>query len=272
MSSEAPVVGSVASLWRYPVKSMMGEELNSSYVTQRGLLGDRVYALVDSGDGKVVSAKNPRKWAKMFEFRAAFVQPPVPDRLPPVRITLPDGSTLTTDEAGIEKTLAGVLGRPVALAATPPEAPQLEEYWPDVEGLIHRETVTDERMPQGTFFDLGIIHLLTTGTIDRLREAYPQGRFEARRFRPNIVVETPGQMDFVENAWLNQTLAVGEEVRLRVFSPCPRCVMTTLPQDDLPQDYGILRASAQHNKANVGVYAMVLQQGVIRRGDRVKLQ
>ena len=121
-------------------------------------------------------------------------------------------------------------------------------------------------MPQDTFFDLGPVHILTTSTINQLRELYPEGRFEARRFRPNIVVETPGETGFVENTWLNHTAAIGHEVVLRVFSPFPRCVMTTLPQDDLPQDYGILRTAAQHNNANVGVYAMVVQPGLVRRG------
>src|SRR5438477_11241801 len=96
-SVSGPVqVGSVAALWRYPVKSMMGEELNSSDVTDRGLLGDRSLALVDTETGKVVSAKNPKKWATMFDFRAAFTAPPeVENLLPPVRVTLPDGRTVT---------------------------------------------------------------------------------------------------------------------------------------------------------------------------------
>src|SRR5213594_3708480 len=85
------VLGSIVSLWRYPVKSMLGEELNAAEVTKRGLLGDRAYALVDSADGKVASAKNPRKWPQLFDFRAALVAPPQPNMdVPPVRISLPD--------------------------------------------------------------------------------------------------------------------------------------------------------------------------------------
>ena len=272
-STMETVAGSVVWLWRYPVKSMMGEELNASAVTQRGLLGDRAYAFMDASDGKVASAKNPRKWGKLFEIRAAYVEEPRQgDRIPPVRITLPDGRMCTTEQGDINQVLSGVLGREATLMAQAPDKPQLEEYWPDVEGLIHRETVTDESMPSGTFFDLGTIHLLTTATINRLRELYPQGRFEARRFRPNIVVETSeGKRGFVENEWLNRTLVIGEEVRLRVFSPCPRCVMTTLPQGDLPADSGILRTAAQHNQANVGVYATVVQGGFVRRGDEVRV-
>ena len=93
-----------------------------------------------------------------------------------------------------------------------------------------------------------------------------------RRFRPNLVVDTAGEAGFAEDAWEGQTLAIGDAVRLSVTGPCPRCVMTTLPQGDLPPDPGILRAAAQHNRANVGVYAAVLRGGTIRRGDPVRLE
>lgn len=264
-------VGTVASLWRYPVKSMMGEELNASLVTERGLLGDRAFALVDRETGKVVSAKEPRKWARMFEFRASYAVPPGGNGLPPMRIALPDGSIVTSDLPNLNEVLSRELGREVALAASAPDAPSLEEYWPDIEGLAFREVVTDEAMPPGTFFDLAVVHVLTTATIDRLRELYADGRFEVRRFRPNVVV-TGSDRGFVENDWIGRTLALGDEVRLEVTGPCPRCVMTTLPQYDLPKDPGILRAAAKHNAANVGVYASVVRGGTVRRGDAVGLE
>ena len=272
MSNVAEDAASVVALWRYPVKSMMGEELNAAEVTERGVLGDRPYALVDAETGKVVSAKEPRKWAKLFEFRASFVEPTVSgQRLPHVRITFPDGRSVTTAERGLDEAFSDVVGRRVAFATVAPDKPSLEEYWPDIEGLTYRETVTDEAMPEGTFFDLGLVHVLTTATLERLRELHPQGRYEARRFRPNIVVDCTGDAGFVENDWVGRTLAIGDTVRLRVTGSCPRCVMTTLPQGDLPKDPGILRAAAQHNDANVGVYASVEQAGTIRRGDSVRL-
>ena len=275
MSSTTSVgLSSVVALWRYPVKSMMGEELNAADLTQRGLLGDRAYALVDRSTGKVVSAKNPRKWSKLFDFRAAFIEAPRSgQKIPPVRITLPNGTIATTEQGDLDQALSNVLGREVTLATTAPETPSLEEYWPDLDGLAHRETVTDESMPAGTFFDLAVVHVLTTASIDRLREFYPQGRFEVRRFRPNIVVEPDsGAKGFVENDWIGRTLALGDEVRLSITGPCPRCVMTTLPQGDLPRDSGILRTAAQHNQVNVGVYANVVRGGTIRRGDPVRLE
>jgi uncharacterized protein len=269
--------GSVVGLWRYPVKSMMGEELNAAEVTDRGLVGDRRFAVVDASTGKVAGAKNPRKWGNFFDFRAAYVEPPkTGSKLPAVRLTLPDGTVVTSEQPDLAQILSNALGREVAFAeaqhAGESSGAQAEEYWPDMEGLDYRDTVTEWELPAGTFFDLAVVHLLTTATIERLRALYPEGRFEVRRFRPNIVVETgPDAQGFVENDWIGHTIAIGDEVRLRITGPCPRCVMTTLPQGDLPKDVGILRAAAQHNQANVGVYADVVAGGTTRRGDPVTL-
>ncbi|HLB90026.1 MAG TPA: MOSC N-terminal beta barrel domain-containing protein [Terriglobales bacterium] len=276
MTSTQGLIGSIVSLWRYPVKSMMGEELNAAEVTKRGLLGDRAYALVDSSDGKVASAKNPRKWPHLFDFRAALTDAPRTGvKAPPVRITLPDGTIVDSDQPDIDLILSIALKREVKLECALPElrTATAEEYWPDIEGLDYRDTVTDFGLPEGTFFDCAVVHLLTTATVDRLRALYPDGRFEVRRFRPNVVIETAsGEKDFVENAWIGQTLAIGDAARLSITGPCPRCVMTTLPQGDLPKDTGILRTAAQHNRANVGVYASVLQGGRVRRGDSLNLE
>jgi uncharacterized protein YcbX len=119
---------------------MLGEELNSSYITERGLVGDRVYALIDQQTGKVASAKNPVKWGKLFDFRAAFIDSPqTVENIPPVRITLPDGSQIFSDHSDVDNTLSRVLGREVGvMKASSLERPSYEEYWPDIEGLAQR--------------------------------------------------------------------------------------------------------------------------------------
>ena len=114
-------LGSVVSLWRYPVKSMMGEELNAADVTQRGLFGDRAYALVDSSNEKVASAKNPRKWAKLFDFRTALAEPARSgEKIPPVHVELPDGNVVTSEQSDTNQVLSDVLGREVTLETRQP--------------------------------------------------------------------------------------------------------------------------------------------------------
>lgn len=252
---------------------MMGEELNASDVTDQGLLGDRSLALIDTETGKVVSAKNPKKWPTMFDHRAGFVTPPMlGNPLPSVRVTLPEGAMLKSDDADFNERMSVALGKPVILASAARSQLSLEEYWPDMAELNHQDTVTDELMPVGTFFDVATIHLLTTATINRLAELYPDGRFEPRRFRPNIVVRPDGdETGFVESNWIDQELRIGDEVILQVKGHCSRCVMTTLAQGDLPKDSGILRTAARHNEVHVGVYAAVLRAGRVRRGDTVTL-
>jgi uncharacterized protein YcbX len=155
-----------------------------------------------------------------------------------------------------------------------------------VEAFDNTETIRESGsfMMRGRFSDYAAVHLLTTATLARLQELYPQGCPDLHRFRPNIVVETAsGEKDFIENAWVGHTLAIGAEVRLNITDPCPRCVMTTLAQDGLPQDLRVLRTVAQHNQVSipalrgevrpsVGVMAFVIRGGTIRRGDSISIE
>src|SRR5437867_3894111 len=247
MPDVTPVqLGSVTALWRYPVKSMKGEELRAAEVTARGLCGDRAYALKDIFDGKIATAKNPRKWPALFDFAATFIEPArAGPTVPPVRITLPDGTSITSQQRDVNQILSKALSRTVSLEAAErghAGTTKAEEYWPDMDGLDHRDTVTDFELPEGTFFDCAVVHLLTTATLERLHELYAQGRFEEPRFRPNIVVAPArAETGFIESAWIGQTLAIGSKVRLHVINDCGRCVMTTLPQGQLPRDPEILR-------------------------------
>jgi uncharacterized protein YcbX len=266
--------GTIAALWRYPVKSMRGEELDSAEVTERGLLGDRSYALVDVETGKVVSAKNPRKWSNLLEFRSRFVEPPLgPAAMPAARVTTPEGATINTDDPSFDGRLSELVGRTVRLSSSAGDAPRIEGYWPDYDWLEAPDKTFEVKLPPGTFFDAAVVHLVTTTTLDSLRSSRPQSRFEIPRFRPNIVVAlSDGSEGFPENDWAGRTVRLGDEVRLAISEPCPRCVMTTVSQGDLPKDPDILRTVVQRNAGNVGVLASVLRGGRIRRGDAVVVE
>jgi MOSC domain-containing protein len=286
----------VASLWRYPVKSMQGERLDGAVLTLSGVVGDRAYAVVDDATGKVASAKHPRKWARLLDCAARFVTAPqAGDPPPPVRIALPGGDEVTSDDPAVDGRLTEVLGRPVRLVSVAPERPTLEEMWPDIDGLApaefieatavagdeEDETVSDITMglaaPPGTFFDLSSLHLITTSTLDRLTALAPDSRFDVRRYRPNVVVGTDDE-GFVENAWPGRTVRIGDDAEAAVDLATMRCVMTTLAQDDLPNDRATLRAIARHNRIEIpgfghwacaGVYARVTHAGAVRVGDEV---
>ncbi|MFY9610149.1 MAG: MOSC N-terminal beta barrel domain-containing protein [Blastocatellia bacterium] len=291
------VVGPLAGLWRFPVKSMTGERLEQAELTERGLLGDRAYALIDADTGKVVSAKSVRLFPGLLGCRAAFVEPPRSgSELPPVRITLPDGTSVTSDFSDVDRVLSAYFRREVTLARSAPDDFTIDQYHPDVENLDpagHRDTIVEQKLgsaffadaglaspvPVGSFFDLFPVSVLTTSTLEQLSELQPESNFDQRRFRMNVIVGIEGA-GFVENDWIGRELAIGDAVRLNVALPDPRCVMTALAQDDLPRDTDVLRTLTRHNRVQVGaagqfpcagVYAVVTSPGMMRIGDRVAL-
>ena len=262
-------VGRVAGLWRYPVKSMLGETLSEADLVEGGLLGDRAYALLDTATGRVVSAKNPKRWPALFAFRSEYITPPARGAaLPPARITLPDGTATTTDAPDAERLLSDALDASIRIASTLSGPARVEEFAPDLRGAgpgsVHEFTARP-----GPFFDAQPVLVVTTASLARLSESYPAGRFDARRFRPNVLVETAETE--VEDTWAGRTLFLGDGVRLVVTKPCSRCVMTTLAQEDLPNDLGILRTVVESSGGRVGVYARVERGGQVHLGDPVLL-
>jgi MOSC domain-containing protein len=289
-------VGAIAALWRFPVKSMPGERLGAAEVMPGGVVGDRAYALIESETGKVVSGKNPRLGPAMLGCRAEFAESPrAGEDPPPVRITLPDGTSTTSGAPDVDATLSGYLGRVVTLARAAPEDFTIDQYHPDMEGLDpegHRDTVTESKLGSaffaeaglpsavsvGAFFDLFPVSVMTTSTLDQLNELRPESRFDERRFRMNVIVGT-GNGGFVENDWIGRALELGDGVRLTVSLPDPRCVMTTMAQGELPKDTEILRTLVRHNRIDVagglypcaGVYATVDAPGTLHAGDQAVL-
>jgi uncharacterized protein YcbX len=272
---------SVSSLWRYPVKSMRGEALDSADVTAAGLLGDRAYALVDRKTNRVGSAKSARRFGGLLQWQAQFVSPPEIGRvLPGIQLIAPDG-TSSRGAADFESLFAAHFGQGISLERRPPDGLMLE-FAAGTLGGKHVETTAvpvGGGAPAGTFFDYGALHLITTSTIRRLKEARRDGDISVQRFRANVVVESDDD-GFVENAWVGRTIAIGADVTLHVTIPCPRCVMPTLAHYDLQSDPTLLRLIAQTNTIDLGeigrlpcagVYASVVRPGRIRSGDAIRL-
>lgn len=262
-------LGTISALWRYPVKAMLGEQLNASLVTSGGLAGDRGYALID-GDGRICTPKIIRKWGPVFRSRSRYLEEPDGETPALAEITLPDGERIRTSDPSTEARLSELVGFEARVITEAPMALKLESQPVGVVPTSEDDPTIDFPVIN-RFFDLGSLHLLTTATLAKLRELSPATTFDARRFRPNIVITSPtGQAGFLENDWPGKTLAIGDDVRIRIMMPTVRCVVTTRAQDDLPDDMDVLRTVVAHNSANVGVYAMVEQGGTVRRGDAVE--
>ena len=277
------LVGRVQSLRRYPVKSMLGEELDHASLGQRGVVGDRAYALIDDETQKVVSVKRPKLWGRMFELAAVT-------RGDTVEVRFPDGTSMLIGDAALPSRLSEFLGRAVSVASTPPPDATFDEVWMrelknDIDPYLGtpsrvedgEEMIDGGQFMSGNFSNGGAIHVVTTSSTRRLGELAPESRFDPYRFRPNIVVETEGD-GFVESEWPGKTLSIGD-ARLAVVISVPRCVMTTLSQGDLPADREVLQTITQHNARDVGfgvfpclgVYADVASTGRISVGDPVKV-
>jgi uncharacterized protein YcbX len=228
-------LGIVTRLWRYPVKSMLGEQCESLDVHTRGVAGDRLFAIRDT-NGKFGSGKSTRRFRQidgLFGFQAVYA-----GDVPVIRF--PDGRTMRGDHPDIHTALSHTLGQPVTLA----------------------------REASISHLDAGPVHLLTTAALAWLRTMLADVYADERRFRPNLVIDVPGATR-VERGWLGKLLFVGDAVRLRVSAATERCGMVAFAQAELPYDARILRCIAQEAVLHFGVYAEVLVPGRINRGDSV---
>ncbi|MCP9828063.1 MOSC domain-containing protein [Synechococcus sp. L2F] len=274
------LVGRVEALWRYPVKSMLGECLPQVEVGEGGICGDRAYALWDHATGRVASAKNPRLWRSLLQYQAQFMAPPLPGQALPAaaisaaadRAAGTEAAPLLTSDPEAGAQLSAWLGRQVSLLDRPQEGASLDQYWPPVQEREFQDVVNELVLPAGTFFDSCPIHAISTATLDRLRQLEPDLDFAVERFRPNLLMAPlEGDEGFVEEAWLGHRLRIGKRALLQVDTACPRCVITTLAQCGLPEDIEILRATARHNKVIAGIRLSVLTPGPVAVGDPITL-
>jgi len=283
-------VARVAEIHRYPVKSMLGEQVEEIAIGADGLRGDRTWAARDEGRSSI---EGGRKLPALLNCAARYPEPPSPTGPVPVpEITLPDGTRLSADDPAVAARLSELAGRPLSLWPLRPASDEdhyrrgapdhedmmeelraifarlPEEPLPDL-GALPREVLFASTFP-GTYFDCYPLFLLTQTSLESLAKAWPDSRFDRRRFRPNILLEAEEGDGFPENAWVGKRVRIGDAV-LSINVECPRCVMTTHPIAELPKDPKVMRALVKENGGNLGVYASIEQPGVVRRGDAVEV-
>ena len=283
-------VGRVVELWRYPVKSMAGEQIARTTLGACGIPGDRGWALRDEAAGEIRGAK---KMPVLMRCRARYDEEPDGERVPPASMTLPDGSTLRTTDPDVNARLSALVDRTVTLwALQPAEArdhyrrglpdnPDMEAELRQVFGRLPDEPLPDLSVipqelfeftsPLGTYFDAFPLHLLTDASLDALRRKTPSADFDPRRFRANFLIETTnGSEGLLETSWTGRPLRIGN-VAIKVEMPTARCVMTTLPQGDLAKQPAVLRTIVREGDQCLGVYATVTEPGQVAVGDPVEL-
>ena len=225
----------VVEVWRYPVKSLLGEQLEEVRVEERGVVGDRLYAVTDR-NGKIGSGKTTRRFRRLdglFDLRArGGGERPI--------VTLPDGRELLAGDSELDAFLS-------------------ERYGDDLRVL------REDGVPH---HDAAPLHLLTTSSLRWLGKSLPASRIDARRFRPNVLLEAVG-VALVEDAWVGRRFALGSTV-IRVVERTERCVMTTSAQSELPKDPEVLRAVTELNDVCLGIYASVEREGLVRVGDALR--
>jgi uncharacterized protein YcbX len=280
-------VGTVDTIMRFPIKSLLGESLKECEIVASGLLGDRGHALVDPSTGKIASAKQPNLWRDLLGFRASTTS-----QTDPRSIVVSDGvgNKIDLSDPDFDTKVSEWLGRMIKLINVRPTGIELNRARPDevmTEGMD--ATVTQDVLaiaaaaPDGGFFDFAPLHVMTSASLEAIRSAAPAASIRAERYRPNIVIETPPSMVFGENKWIGRKLRIGQSVSLEVIAPTPRCAVPMLAHGALPQSREAVAAVNKLNKIEfpllgpgtfpcLGAYAKVITTGPISCGDRVILE
>ncbi len=283
-------VGTIKSIYRYPVKSMGGEEIDQSFVDQTGVLGDRVWTMYDQSGGGISGAK---QYSGLMQFDAKFTaDPTLEHRAARAEITLPDGTVVATDDPSAGQQISAVLGVDLALLPVMP-ADQLDYYRRDPNAEFGEDDLRamfartpDEPLPDmsvfpaeimefssplGTHFDAFPLMMMTQSGLDGVQARVTDSRVDVRRFRPNFLIETlDGRPGHAEADWAGKRLQMGDLV-VQLGVTCPRCIMTTHGFKDLPKDPKIMRSVVQETGGDLGVYASVVQPGIVKTGDDIVL-
>jgi len=273
---------SILNIYRYPVKSMMGETLSEADIGEAGIPGDRGWAVRDEKRGGIRGGK------KIPQLMTLTAQsgPTAP------LITAPDGDSASASTEGINEWLSEKLNHPVTLWPLLPAdqldhyrrgAPDTEDFEQELRAVFGRlpeeplpdltgfEELLEFESPPGTYFDAFPISIMSQQSLATMNQLEGESRFDVRRFRPNLLVDIPDtNHPFPEQAWVGKTVSLGS-VQLKIDMTCPRCSMTTHGFDDLPRDTEIMRKLVNHSDGNLGIYASVQRRGQISVNDLIEI-
>lgn len=292
MGEATNTVGSLTMIGRYPAKSMLGESLTSTELTDQGVLGDRGWAVRDEVRGGIRGAK---KIGALMHLGARYLtEPTAAAPTPTIEITMPDGSVAASTDADVNDRISAALDHAVTLWPLQP-ASDLEHYrrgaadsddllveLRDIFGRTEDEPLPDlsifppdiieyESVP-GTYVDAWPLLLMTQQSVDQLQALLPDVAIDLRRFRPNLVIDLADSREsestdrWPEQAWIGRRFALGT-AEIEIVCTCPRCVMITRSVAELPEDRSIMRTVVREADQNLGVYATVTKPGVVAVGD-----
>ena len=273
---------SVATIYRYPVKSMMGETLSEADIGEAGISGDLGWAVRDE---KLSGIRGGKKIPQLMTLAAQ-------SGTAAALITAADGDSASASSERINDWLSGKLNHPVTLWPLLPAdqldhyrrgAPDTEDFEQELRAVFGRlpdeplpdlagfEELLEFESPPGTYFDAFPISIVSQQSLNTMNQLEGESRFDVRRFRPNLLVDVPGSdHPFPEQAWVGKTLAIGS-VTLKIDTTCPRCAMTTHGFDDLPQDPQIMRKRVANGEGSLRIYASVVKVGKVATGDSVSV-
>ncbi len=275
-------VGSIRALYRYPVKSMLGESHSRLAVDTSGVVGDRAIALIDKKTGKLVTAKQPALWKAMLKLQASLQEDGK------TAVTLPSGEQFVMQDEHSAQTLSEYLGRSVEVSFARTQDIEMERADPNeviangADDLVPFETMlVGQGAPDGTFVDYGPIHLIATSSLNRVGDHSLAGVGEPARFRPNLIIDTAELGPYCENQWIGNTLNIGDHLVVKIILPTPRCAIPTLEHGNTNSDRTVLAPLIKENiqpflegkrLPSLGVYATVVSAGVVAIGDTCSIK
>lgn len=283
-------IGRIRDIWRYPVKAMAGERVDSCRLDVKGLTGDRRFALRDEARQEIQSCKTR---PQLLQCQAKYRETGRSGEKAGVEISFADGGAMDDGDPGIHARLSALVGRPSTLQALRPAAdtafyrrykPDSHSWRRELEATFERQqgeplpdldqlpaVLVDHVSVPGSLFLVTPFHLVTTASLSHLRRLNPAGDWDARRFRPNLVIETdPEHQGLVELGWTGKRLKIGAAI-VTIAGPTPRCGAITRAQCGLGFDAGLLRTVVRGADQNVGVYGEIEAEGLLNTGDEVVL-